>query len=161
MNIILALCFLLNEKMTNDLVKDLGSENFKIRAKAHKKLEEKMNFSLFVKVRKIKSSDLEINRRLELLVAGYKTKIFSNHKIDLKGYPEYPWICQGLPKSYRWKGLKPGQIINKYGEPMWYIHDVSPTYDNYRAATKAWIEDRMNEDFNEALKCKNEKDSNN
>ena len=157
--------FLATENDLQSLVKKLGNDNYRVREKAQKEIEKIIDFDIYIELRKINNNEktaLEIRRRVEVIVKKYESisTTKSKYKFEIKGYPKYPWIWEGLPEEYTWNGLNGWEIAKKYlshiseGES-----DHHPDWLRHRKATELWVEDRIHNDFSELIKIvKSEKE---
>lgn len=119
-----------------------------------------MDFPLYAALREIKPDDAEVASRVKCILQNFekslRKKLEPKLKIDLIGYPKYPWICEGFPYDYKCRGLTRNEIFEKYhwiavnlGAPVF----DSPDHPSQREATKIWINDRINFEFKDAMDC--------
>ena len=146
-----------------NLVLQLGDEDFATREKAHAALQGKMDFSLYVKLREIKADNLEANGRLKSINDAYAQKFWENlrprFKVDLMGYPKYPWILQGFSHSYKWEGLGKTDITNRYvgraKEEGIAGGNCEPDWTYWRRATELWLAHRVDTALMDTIRTAN------
>lgn len=138
------------------LVEKLGDDDFFIREEASKQLTKKIDFKLYktlLDVLNDKEKDYEIIHRIKNIVADYELKCMSRYKVDLMGYGCYPFIDEGLPENYTWKGLRKRAIVDyyvKYAEMIGVKRGLH--CDTHRKATELWMQDRTYDFFKESVK---------
>lgn len=145
---------------SEDLVKKLGSDKFAERQEAQEELLKIMDFDMYVKFKTIKGSNLEVRRRLKVLIEDYEIKLFRNYEIDLRGYPKYPFI-DVLPDGYKWNKMNGQEIVAKYLDCACKVqpYEGAPKWTHYRVATHIWVRDRIFAAFVESIdEAINEKD---
>ena len=157
---VLAVMFCFGE--SNDLVVQLGDEDFAVREEAYGYLLENVNFSWYIKLRDFKTDDLELVKRRELIKEVFIQKthkrLRSRYQPDLMGYPQYPWLFQGnaadfVPHNYEWRSLNRGKIYSKYYNSAASLGGTMnfPDYTHHRIATQLWIADRIDLDLIDAI----------
>ena len=142
----------------DDLAKKLGHPNYLVRNKFHNQLLQSTDFSLYVKLREIKTTDAEVNGRKKLIMENFEEKLYQRlrpiYKVDLLWSPKYPWIIQGLPHDYQWRGVSRSEIVTRYlaRVPMpGDFADNFPDFPRHRQANELWTEDRMRFALSDAL----------
>lgn len=147
-------CYLYTDVLQADdlslLVRDLGSTTFKVRESARKKIKERMNFDVYLRIKDIESEELEVKVRLKRLTTEYLDSMKEKYSIEITDYPEFPWIDQ-LPTGYKCDGMTKHEIFNKYwwrslkldGKDIWYCYRC-------QRATKLWLHERLSGAFKDA-----------
>lgn len=131
-----------------DEISDLDSPKYAIRVKAQKELESKMTFELYVKIRDSKKLSLspEASRRLAAAMNKFLDKMKDEYHPDLKGYPDYPWICWEFEPDYKWNGVPKSDLINYYtgqAQELGIPNDSHPNWSDWRKATYLWLYARI------------------
>lgn len=129
------------DERTSSLIKKLGSKDFRTREMAHKALLQKTDpDSMRQLVKALKSSDLEVTRRVSMIIRPYlaiqreKTLQGQMQKIReaLKG--KFPWISYST--GLDWSGQQTYRDKGK-GQPG------PPEWEDYRNATELFIYDLL------------------
>ena len=153
-----ALCFGAD---VDNLVRQLGSEDFQARERAHAKLTLGMDFARYAKLRDADTDNAEAEGRKRSIMEVFEQKTFKKFKpkfrVDLGDYPKFPWICQGFAEDYRWQGAKRDEVIVRYvdyaknrgGVGLW--GNCPPDWGYYRLATEIWTDDRIELAFKDAM----------
>ena len=130
----------------NKLFSDLNSNVYVIRNSASRKLEQKMDFSLYLKLRDGKPGNAEYSHRFKYLVRVFEQKTREKYQPDLCGHPDYPWIFFNPNRPYAWRGLNHNDLyetyvllVNKRGVCGTNAND----WLDYRLATKIWLDERI------------------
>lgn len=138
------------------LVEKLRDDNFFVREEAQKRITEKIDFKFYKKLLAIldnEKEDPEVISRVKNIVKKYELSLVSQYKVDLMGYGCYPFIDEGLPDSYAWKGFRKYAIVDyyvKYAEATGVKRGAH--YDTYRKATELWMQDRLYDFLKESVK---------
>lgn len=148
------------EPTIDQLVIQLGNDNFQKREEASAVLKARMQFQIFLQLQDVKEKemDAEIVWRLENVISVYKIKLLAEYKVNLGDYADYPQIDEGLPNDYTldgpWSGWDKWDFIRRYLEAANQIgtpQDGFPIWTNYRVATKIWMQDRIDYAFRETI----------
>jgi hypothetical protein len=141
---------LFTQVQTENLVKDLGSDSYRVRELAQKKLEETMDFELYLQSRDKEQTDLEIMCRLNKVHREYQKRISLQYKVDLMGYPDWPWLNEGWTEEVHieWDWFGNRRIVrNRYcpylreAEKLGAPKGSEPHWLNFRKATQLWAEE--------------------
>jgi hypothetical protein len=124
-----------------EMVNRLGDDDFDVREKASKELWEDIDFSLYKKLREVKTDDLETRYRIGKLTSRYELEQSKKWRVDLKGYKKWPFI-DSLPSGYprRWDIAC---SYRKYAQVTGTAEDNAPNWSDYRKATELWCADRI------------------
>lgn len=148
-----------------DLVKKLGHPRFAVRDRAQVRLLKITDFESYFAIQNIKTNDAEVIGRRKLIMESFQQrmpeKLRPNYKVDLMGYPKYPWICQEFHYHYEWNGMRKYQLTNHYlckaGRPTDPLNNY-PDYARFRTATELWLADRIELSIKNAIVCAKSED---
>ncbi len=139
------------------LAKKLGHPVYAVREKNQALIVQTMDWSARARFKEAKFGDAEVTRRKELVIQAFEQKVHERlrpgYKVDLMGYPAYPWICEGFPDEYQWRGMKTDKIIKCYlgkVKPGLPAH-LPPDFTSYRTATELWLGERIDFDLKDAI----------
>ncbi len=139
---LLPFCFVLQAKIVDQLVIDLGSQVFKIRENASRQLKKMMNpdVCVYLKKERGKKHELEVQRRIDAVLDDYSASLPGLH-----GYPKYPWI-KWMPDTcrnnyLRENGCCPVEVYLVKVRGPEASKSVDQDYLDQSKATELWVFD--------------------
>lgn len=142
MSFTLIAAMLLGQVPNETLIKQLGSDDFQTREKAHKELHSRMNVELSFKLKNFKDDDQEIMQRMDEMIKEQQAKLLEKHVLNLRGYPRMPWITCWTP-GYSDCICAARKTIGLGGEPDW---------TEWRLATYLYIKPKWDKAIRRAFK---------
>ena len=150
--------YLVLAQQDENLIRELGNDDYGTREAAQKQLSHRMTFTLYRTMGERKEHDAEIRRRMQSLRDSFRSNLKEGWKIKLQCQGVWPQIDMGMPHAYalggRWQGWCKYDFTNVYcamADELGAPCEGSPKWTRYRMATELWIGERVQEAFDLSL----------